>query len=324
MNETVLQLIKNTNLIEYIPGQMGTFLHAFLETHPTIDIMRERKEYDIPLVGIGENKEWQMVSYLYINQCKEFDNMFTDRELYDRYLIYTKIVQQYTRNIAKDETYNKPLFKYIRDLLDDDLQIIEREELDLSNQVFEYHRSHRLDHILVDKNILPWKSKIYSVFPGNKFWISMLLLLYKHQFHPSINNKGIASIWAERAVTSIIEHSTLKEGESSRTIRHEMGYLYNFSNFRRYKLFNIYDVIFNKNISDLHTITPPRFQFNDDKKEMLNNAHRDCIDILNFYGLTPDINVPLEDTFKFLSTNKLVLDSINYSKEQDLKDPVLS
>jgi hypothetical protein len=311
MNETVLQLIKNTNLIEYIPGQMGTFLHAFLETHPTIDILRKRREYNIPLVGIGENKEWQMVSYLYTNQCKEFDDMFTDREFYDRYLIYTKIVQQYMRTIVKDETYNKPLFKYIRELQSDDLQIIEREELDLSNQVFEYHRSHRLDHILVDKNILPWKNRIYAIFPKNKFWISMLLLLYKHQFHPSIDNKEIASIWAKNAVTSIIDHS----GESSRTIQHEMGYLYNFSNFRRYELFNIYDLIFNKNIDNLHSIATPKFQFNDHKKQMLNSAHQDGIDILNFYGLSPDINVPLEDTFKFLSTNKLVLDSINYSKK---------
>jgi hypothetical protein len=311
MNETVLQLIKNTNLIEYIPGQMGTFLHAFLETHPTIDIIRERREYDIPLVGIGKNKEWQMVSYLYINQCKEFDSMFLDRELYDRYLIYTKIVQQYVRTIVKDETYNKPLFKYIRELQSDDLQIIEREELDLSNQLFEYHRSHRLDHILVDKNILPWKNRIYAIFPKNKFWISMLLLLYKHQFQPSIENKEIASIWAKTAVTSIID----RVGESNHAIRHEIDRLYNFSNFRRYELFNIYDLIFNKNIDNLHSIATPKFHFNDYKKQMLNSAHRDCIDILNFYGLSPDINIPLEDTFEFLSTNKLVLDSINYSKE---------
>lgn len=315
MNETILQLVKNTSLIEYIPGQMGTFLHAFLETHPVIDLMRDRKEYDTPFVGVDESKEWQMISYLYINQCKEFSNMFTDRELYERYLIYTKIVQQYISNIVKDETYNKPLFKYIRDLQDDDLEIIEKCEFDLSNQVFEYHRSHRIDHILVDKNILPWKNRIYAVFPKNKFWISMLLLLYKHQFHPSINNKEIASIWARNTVTSIIDQLTLKESKSSSIIQREIDWLYNFSNFRRYKLFNIYDLIFNKNINDLHNITTPRFQFNDHKKEMLNNAHQDCIDILNFYGLSPDINVPLEDTFKFLSTNKLVLDSINYSKE---------
>lgn len=308
MNETVLQLVKNTNLIEYIPGQLGTFIHAFLESHPTVDILRNRKDaIGRNLVGVCSNKEWQIFDYLYISQCKEYDTMFTDRPVYDRFLMYSKIVQQYIRTVVGDNAYNKPLYEYLLDLNNNDFHMIDQEEFDLSNQIFEYHRTHSIDHMLPDKDILPWKSKHYTLFPKDKFWISVLLLLYKHQHYFESNNLNILSKKAKHAVAAINNKDDLLLAEHK--------HLYTLSNFRRYNFFNLYDLIFNKNIDNLESIVTPHFKFNAVKKEMLDTVHTDSIDILKFYGLTHDIKVPLEDTFEFLRTNKIVMDSINRSKK---------
>jgi hypothetical protein len=245
--------------IVWEPGHMGAFLANFLTPKITGPIPLSEQG------GMLSNKEWLF------NDA--FNNFFATHNNHDQ------IRERLSKNYSGIELIEMMAIAVV----DRKYNILTKEsgpELTfekLKNNSSRYLKEHPYQKRPFEFDKVVWKNKkIYCRFPYNKVWIPYFLLKYKFGFYdPEF-----------REITKSLNKHSKNPYPDLRPLS---------TNYNDYLIFDIYDLIFNKNIDQIYDIDPT-FEFNDDKKAMLELAHTTSIEILNLFGL--DHNWSIDHTTK--------------------------
>jgi hypothetical protein len=235
--------------ITWEPGHMGAFLANFLTL---------KSSYPIPFSqqgGLLPNKEWFFVD--------AFDNFLGSTIRHNGK--YDKIRQTLPVEYSGAELIEmiaieliKQKYRWFTKKTDLTFEI-------LKNNSSRYLKEHPFKESLYPFEDIVWKNKkIYCRFPYEKLWIPYFLLKYKY----GTNDPEFIEI------TKILMDGYENTYPEMRPLHNTYDYI----------TFDIYDLIFNKNLDQVYSIDPA-FEFNDDKRDMLDLAHTTSIEILELFGL---------------------------------------
>lgn len=258
-----------TDLFEYfvpivwLPGHMGSFLQNFLT--PKI-------QYRITLstsAGMLPSKEWLFHD--------AFDGFFGSpkskvSDIYDSLsLSYSGIeLMQAAAIESLERKYRRLTATNIKEI---PFNIIKNN----SSRYIKEHKNlvHIENHYIFE---VKWKNKkINCEFPKIYSWIPYFLL--QHKF------KDSTLPYRQNTLDELnIYYTQLNNPFTNITTIHD--------NVNEYINFDIYNLVFNKNLDQVYEIDP-NFEFNNDKQTMLDLANKTSLEILKSFGL--DYNLKTDD-----------------------------
>jgi hypothetical protein len=253
------QIFEHFVPIVWEPGHMGAFLANFLTP---------KSSYPIPFSqqgGMLANKEWFFVD--------SFNNFFGSHNKHHKILNTlssdysgVELIKMIAIEIAKNN------YRYLTGKSDLTFDI-------LKNNSSRYLKEHPYQEGPYPYDKVIWKNKkICCRFPYSKLWIPYFLLKYK--YGPT-----------DPEFTLITKNHIQNYNNPYPDLRH-------FQNNNDYMIFDIYNLMFNKNLDQVYNIDPS-FEFNDDKKRMLDLAHDASLEILELFGTdynwSMDSNTKIKD-----------------------------
>jgi hypothetical protein len=252
-------------LINYPPGYLGSFIINLLacETEGYKNLSNATV-----WTGLQSNQEWAILDYFVGGDTiKHHEDILDKLKLEfpdpDKALLYLIALLTHKR-IVKNNYLPGYFSNVFNDLYTVDLKELANTEID--NILFPYTKSHpdQSSKNVVNRSMfgstLPWKNKIYCVFPDDKKWIPVILLLHKRNF-------------------------SLKE-----PINDLLDFSYNYSNsLPDHKTINAYDIVFKQDLTSLYNVYP-NFELTKKRKEILAIATKTNNDILNRFDLTHTIS----------------------------------
>jgi hypothetical protein len=236
------------------PGHMGTFLANFLTSESVYSIALSKQG------GMLDNKEWFFVD------C--FHNFFGSHNKYYNILKTVSFDYPGIEGVELIEIIAfeivKSNYQYLTKKNDLTFEI-------LKNNSSRYIKEHPYQEGPYAYDKVTWKNKkICCRFPYNKIWIPYFLLKYKYGS-------------ADPEFIQITKNHLERLDYPYPDIRP-------LHNNNDYITFDIYDLIFNKNLDQVYSIDPS-FNYNDDKKSMLDLAHNSSLEILELFGLDFNWNI---------------------------------
>jgi hypothetical protein len=252
----ISELTKHLDLVFWPGGHFGAF---FINLMNASQLTLQDKKY---FNRSDKNKEWAVVDYFSAYHYSErlklhrtlvnqlVDIYGDDWEQHYYYILYQYTYRYFTLNQGDfpDES--------IRNLSKEDiLNLADAPFLGVSSPL-KFTKCHEEDYFYTNDNI-PWNNKIAVVLPKNKRWIAEIMLWYKHTtpLHVVISDL--------RKKTSYNDDQILQ---------------------KNFKTVNIYDVVFNKDLTSIYNIFP-NFNFTKKEERLRNIVNKDSLDILHHYGL---------------------------------------
>jgi hypothetical protein len=295
------QIFNHFILIEFLPGNMGTFLSYFLtpDIKENSDINLSKSADD----GMMANYEWKF-SDAFDGFFVSGDNKYTDlvtllSKTYsapDVYKVAALIIMNTKYYIMKnditcDEKSRMDLMlEFAKNPFDSKVQI----PFDILKQISSrYIKTHPWKgYPGIDKlfSSVKWGNKVIRCeFPNEKSWIAFYLLKYKFLN----SNRDYAKPVLDNLLAKT---STLSDVSFIRFFCYNK-YKVDVYNTNEYFDFDIYDLVINKNLKQVYEIDP-NFEFTETKKDMLELAHSSTIKILNYFNLDHRISIDTKTSVK--------------------------
>jgi hypothetical protein len=265
--EKIREVTKHLDLIFWTGGHFGAFFINLVNASQLTPQDHEKSFF----VRLYKNKEWSMVDYFsgyhYSRELKINDTLITQlKDIYgDKwYLHYYYILYQYSyRYLILNEG----------EFPDKSIETLTKEEiLELATAPFlgvkptlRFTKCHDRDYLYKDDS-LEWNSKIAVMLPKNKFWLGEIMLGYKHKVPLHIIIRGLKNKFNEL-------------------------YRYDEVEQKKFKTVNMYDVIFNKDLTSIYD-NFPSFNFTGLENKLWEIVNKDSLEILEHYGLdhTHEVN----------------------------------
>jgi hypothetical protein len=257
MNQEHLKLVKHLVPLVWKPGFMGSFLGRFLLDDELANTpIKSKSKF------LGHNYEWafndRLATYLSFNEnlAGTGFNKYTDYlkknytgiELHIAAMyLMAKLTQDDYKNykLAPDET--TVAYDRLPNISDEKIDELVNSSFDYANFYYPYIKTHVNSNINFI-NSLDWKNKMFCDFPTEKAWIPALLHLYKlYICKKRYNDDGT------------LTPDTLRQFRLFSNISYSpTSWNYNYMNddfiSNDYTKIDMYDLIFNRNTSQLSTI----------------------------------------------------------------------
>lgn len=266
--------------VAFAPGHMGTFLQCFLT--PKMD------NFFGEIIRKSENHEWHyndLFDGFFGEKSKTFNELiqilskdYLTSDVFKVACIVILNTKMHLKNIGSLDLQTKRnipiLLEFAKDKNNHQLHIpIELIESNTSRYIKEHYATREFNAFSSVSTLdIKWKNKkINCVFPDSKLWITYYLLKYKS--NQSANLKvNVKELDCE-----------LDDIFKNRSNLH-------FDTSHPHIEFNIYNLVFNKNLDQVYEIDP-NFEFTIEKKTMLDLANKSSLAILSHYGLDHNFNI---------------------------------
>ena len=281
-------------LIEFLPGNMGTFLSYFLtpDLKESPNNMLSHSVAD----GMMPNYEW-LFSDAFDGFFVSADNRYTDlitllSKTYsapDLYKIAALTIMNAKYYIIKNKILCNEkdridlMLEFAKNPLASEIQI----PFDILNQISsKYVKAHPYKgypNINKPFSSIKWGNKIIRcAFPDEKSWIPFYLLKYK------FSNSD--RVYAKPVLNNLIKNVSVQSN-----LQFIRFFCYNRNrvepnNPNEYLNFDIYNLVINKNLNQVYEVDPS-FEFTEKKKEMLELAHSSTIKILETFGINYNTSI---------------------------------
>lgn len=294
-------------MVSFNGGAMGSFLINLLDKSSR--------------VGFGQhssNLEWNHVSYFlslehgildtnesYHAVKKPFIDKF-DHHQWTKYYLYAYAYSSY--QVCKDANGSINEFvgeKFVNSFMSSNNRLDVKNNVIPTNDLdYFYVKSHPFVRGMIffyDQSIT-WKQKIHCYFPDDKLWIMHLLALWKHHlfklFHPS-SQKQFIDFWLLDAFTNPKKHEfVLTTGK------------FKYLNLDDFTHVNMYNLIFNNDVSELYEKIPG-FELTPDKEKILTQACQSNCSILDKFGFDHRDSFMKTITMDDLKNNIVLKEMIN-------------
>lgn len=283
-------------LVSFSPGHMGTFLKYFLSpiSNKGSEIFLNTLEKNAKF----ENHEWQysdVFAEFFAEDVATYKDLITllskshsPPEVFKLAALTILNTKYYIikNNLGYDpRTHMDLLLDFAKKPLDPNIQIPFDILKNISHRYVKGHPFKRYPGILETLSSVKWGNKIIRCeFPDEKSWIAFYLLKYKYSNSPNQTNKV--------NLPKIIDDLLLFPNISFVKRFSYAKYVKDIYDKNEYYNFNIYDLVINKNLKQVYEIDPS-FEFNEEKKKILDTAHFSTLEILNFFGLDHNVNISL-------------------------------
>lgn len=257
MNPEHLKLIKHLVPLVWKPGFMGSFLGRFLlddELVNTPDISKRK--------FLGHNHEWSFNDRL--ATCLGLIDITRNEGIFKKYIDHLK--KNYTgvalpvatmyllAKLTENDYKNYKLapdqitvsWEHLPDISDEKIDELVNSSFDYDNFYHPYIKTHINNNITLI-NSLDWENKIFCVFPKEKAWIPALLHLYKiYIYRKQYDEDG-------KLDSDSLRRFKLFTQMASSPTSWNYNYVDDFMT-KDYTRIDMYDLIFNRNTSQLSTI----------------------------------------------------------------------
>jgi hypothetical protein len=300
-------IFENTNIFDHFtpvifsPGHMGTFLLNFLTA--------EKSTY---LNKVGHNEkpfrnysgEWQYTDGLggFIgNRENNFDKIYDKlSKLYSGNILYNAVaISILNINWAHIQRgLNYRTYDWKEEIVDLILNNPESLSVQMPIEMIStcwspYMKCHaNQDCLKIIKNIKFKSKKIFCSFKFERAWLADIIHMYKMNDYYIKQNRMIKEVFLgssyemqQMAVKKIKE--SLEPGiyyQTALSIKDYNRFYYQQDFKTNYVDFDMYNLVFNKNIDQIYEIDPT-FEFTDNKKNMLNKTNEMTKEIFDYYEI---------------------------------------
>jgi hypothetical protein len=256
--EKIREVTKHLDLIFWPGGHFGAFFINLINASVLMPQDKEKKYF----VRLSKKKEWSIIDYfsayhysdklnLHRNLVKQLVDIYGDNwQPHYYYILYQYTYRYFTLNhgTCPDES--------ILTLTKEDiLKLADAPFLGVDSKL-KFTKCHEHEYFYLNDN-LSWNNKIAVMLPKNKRWIAEIMLGYKHTTPLHIVISDL------RKKTSYNDDQILQ---------------------KKFKTVNMYDVVFNKDLTSIYNIFP-NFNFSNIEEKLWNAVNEDSIEILQQYGL---------------------------------------
>ena len=295
MNINHKTLIENLTAVLWEPGHMGSFFGRFL-----LDDIKTVDHFEI---NQTPNLEWNwddiinnyMISrqphgitlFPFSTSSDILRKYYTNQVDLDSAMIFANVYHKY-KSLRKPITLDKYITgidnaeKYLLDIVNRKFtfdHIFVDKKFTSNNIEFPYIKGHLSTNFdIIEK--LPFKKKIYCSFSLEKSWIPILLVFYKHYLFLK-NNKKWNILSQEFMFFNLVDNPRLLDTIYKHSIQ--------LNNVDDYIEIDMYDLIFNENLSQLHDLNIN--ELSQTRRYLLKRARDDILFVCNKFGLNPTINV---------------------------------
>jgi hypothetical protein len=336
-----MQTINNINIFEHFtpvifpPGHMGSFLLNFLSPNKNsyfnesgikgnpIDPNDNRANYEW---------KWNDPAGYFVERKSKINGVDIDfSRIYQNYQNYPNVNQQdqiilitimnmywahynsfkYEKDF-KIFKWNQDLTNSIMENLDSDWTQMPLDFLSVYWAPYlKFHTSisKRSNHILAYNKFK--SKKVLCRFNFEKFWLADILLHYKKKTYFTKNNIDISNNdqlkkMQNNTAVMIRNKFMFNTYFFNNGLADEINDIISKSNFKdEYIDFDMYNLVFNKNIDQIYEIDPT-FEFTDAKKRMLDYANQTSIQICEYYDVDHNFSINSQTTSKeILAMGKL-------------------
>jgi len=306
------KLIESLTPIMWEPGHMGSFFGKFLlddkKTIDNIDIYQttnlEWNWDDIIDNYMISRRPNNQILHPFSSSSEILSKHYTTPAELDSAIIFANIYHRY-KFIKKPISLNNYISKidnpekYLLDIVNKEFtldHIIADKNFTVNDINFPYIKSHTiLNYNAIEQ--LSWKKKIYCSFPPEKFWIPTLLVLYKHYVFYKNQWDGSNNI-VYRLIGMVEDPYFLNEVYQE---------LLQIEKFNSYIKVDMYDLIFNQNLSQLHGIDDIDInKLSQTRKNLLDRAKDNTTFICNKFGLDPSMDITLDQGSEKLRTPEVI------------------
>jgi hypothetical protein len=323
--------ITNFSAILWEPGHMGSFLGRLLNDEHIRQKLLRNNNLDY-LFKMTPRFEWpwfertfEVLSYddfaKYKQLVESFGTNHTDNELT---LKIMKLGYLSSKDFFDGYSRSSLLIRY-NSSVNYEKFLPELDNIEINNISFPYVKSHLSG--LSRINNFDWNKKIVCILPQNKYWIGFFLLFYKHFYYYSFDktfdldqDTSSASSFFKQFGENFLSTVDFKFSDFneiySNSKQNTFLSRWHYENLiePEYIVVDIYDLIFNKNYSQLEKIS--NSPITSSQKELIDQMYSAQNNILEHFGLDHNYEHNAHSDTNYFMNDKIkkIYDNLIYFK----------